>query len=51
MNSHSISVTAIVPAAGVGKRMQSNCPKQYLMLNGKTVLEHTVEKLLSSSYV
>lgn len=38
---------AIVPAAGVGKRMQANCPKQYLKINDKTVLEHTVEKLLS----
>ncbi|MFA0110652.1 2-C-methyl-D-erythritol 4-phosphate cytidylyltransferase [Vibrio breoganii] len=38
---------AIVPAAGVGSRMQADRPKQYLMLHGKTILEHTVEKLLS----
>ena len=38
---------AIIPAAGVGSRMQSQQPKQYLNLHGKTVLEHTVEKLLS----
>ncbi len=38
---------AVVPAAGVGKRMQANCPKQYLLINEKTVLEHTVERLLS----
>jgi len=37
---------AIVPAAGVGKRMQSQCPKQYLMIDNKTILEHTVDKLL-----
>lgn len=37
----------IVPAAGVGKRMQANCPKQYLTINNNTVLEHTVNKLLS----
>lgn len=41
------SLVAIVPAAGVGKRMQSHCPKQYLTLLNKTVLEHTVEKLLA----
>lgn len=36
---------AIVPAAGVGARMQASCPKQYLPLEGKTVLEHTLSKL------
>lgn len=36
----------IVPAAGVGKRMQANCPKQYLTINGKTILTHTINKLL-----
>ena len=40
-------VIAIVPAAGVGKRMKANCPKQYLHIQGKTVLEHTVDKLLA----
>lgn len=38
---------AIVPAAGVGSRMQADRPKQYLMLHGKTILDHTVERLLS----
>ncbi len=38
---------AIVPAAGVGSRMKADRPKQYLLIEGKTVLEHTVEKLLS----
>lgn len=38
---------AIVPAAGVGKRMQANCPKQYLLINNETVLNHTVMRLLS----
>ena len=38
---------AVVPAAGVGKRMGSNTPKQYLDINGKPVLEHTLERLLS----
>lgn len=39
--------TAVVPAAGVGKRMGSTVPKQYLTLAGKTVLEHTLERLLA----
>lgn len=38
---------AIVPAAGVGSRMKAGLPKQYLQLLGKTILEHTVEKLLN----
>ncbi len=37
----------IVPAAGVGKRMKADCPKQYLCINNETILSHTVMKLLS----
>ncbi len=39
---------AVVPAAGVGKRMQADRPKQYLTLNGRTVIENTLERLLSA---
>lgn len=39
---------AIVPAAGVGKRMQADRPKQYLPFLGKTVLEHTLTRLLTT---
>ncbi|MGR7920002.1 2-C-methyl-D-erythritol 4-phosphate cytidylyltransferase [Zobellella denitrificans] len=38
--------TAVVPAAGVGKRMGASLPKQYLTLDGRTVLEHTLDRLL-----
>lgn len=44
-------ITAIVPAAGVGSRMQADRPKQYLLLNNKTVLEHTVDRLLAHAHV
>lgn len=37
----------VVPAAGVGKRMKANCPKQYLQINNKTIIYHTVMTLLS----
>lgn len=40
-------LAVVIPAAGVGKRMQTNCPKQYLLIANKTILEHTVERLLS----
>ncbi|MCK4743579.1 MAG: 2-C-methyl-D-erythritol 4-phosphate cytidylyltransferase [Sulfuriflexus sp.] len=33
----------IIPASGIGSRMNADRPKQYLPLNGKTVLEHTLD--------
>lgn len=40
-------IWAVVPAAGVGRRMGAEMPKQYLPLAGRTVLEHTLLRLLS----
>lgn len=40
-----MNIAVVIPAAGVGSRMQADRPKQYLTLLGKTVLQHTVEKL------
>ncbi|MCB1772813.1 MAG: 2-C-methyl-D-erythritol 4-phosphate cytidylyltransferase [Gammaproteobacteria bacterium] len=40
------SFWAIVPAAGVGSRMGSKVPKQYLPLAGRTVIDHTIERIL-----
>lgn len=37
----------IIPAAGVGKRMEASLPKQYLLLNNKTILEHTLQCFIS----
>jgi len=39
-------VWVVIPAAGMGKRMQSDVPKQYLKINGKTILEHTLNCFL-----
>lgn len=36
---------AVVPAAGVGRRMAADRPKQYLPLLGRSVIEHTLERL------
>ena len=44
-----LRVFAVVPAAGVGSRMQADRPKQYLELHGQTVLEHTLNRLLAFS--
>ncbi len=38
---------AVVPAAGVGRRMQAGLPKQYLLLNGRRVIDWTLEVLLA----
>ena len=38
---------ALVPAAGVGQRFGAAMPKQYALLAGKPMLEHTVAALLA----
>ncbi len=35
----------VIPAAGVGKRMGADVPKQYLPLQGRPVIVHTLERL------
>ncbi len=44
-------IDVILPAAGVGRRMHLNIPKQYVRIGAKTVLEHTVDALLRCSAV
>ena len=38
---------AVIPAAGFGTRMQADIPKQYVGINNKTILEHTLERFCS----
>lgn len=45
------SIWAIVPAAGIGKRMQSDIPKQYLPLNDRPVIERTINALLQNKNI
>lgn len=40
-----MSIWAVVPAAGIGSRMQAAIPKQYLRINGQTVLSLTLARL------
>ena len=35
----------VLPAAGSGQRMGAPRPKQYLEVNGATVLQHTLQRL------
>lgn len=38
-------IWALIPAGGLGRRMQSAIPKQYLTLLGRPVILHTMERL------
>lgn len=40
-----MTIWAVVPAAGIGSRMQVSIPKQYLQLNGQTVLSLSLARL------
>lgn len=44
-------IWAVIPASGIGHRMQSDRPKQYLSFCNKTVIEHTLDRLLSCDQV
>lgn len=44
-----VKVSAIVLAGGQGKRMQSDRPKQYLLIHGRPVLYHTLKAFEDSS--
>ncbi|MEE9398333.1 MAG: 2-C-methyl-D-erythritol 4-phosphate cytidylyltransferase [Methylococcales bacterium] len=44
-----MKIWGIVPAAGVGKRMNVDRPKQYLPLAGRSVIEQTLSRLLASN--
>ncbi|MDO6719121.1 2-C-methyl-D-erythritol 4-phosphate cytidylyltransferase [Psychrosphaera sp. 1_MG-2023] len=45
------SLAVVIPAAGTGKRMLSEVPKQYLTLNGLTVIEQTINKFIELPFV
>ena len=39
-----MSVFAIIPIGGVGKRINEKIPKQFIEINGKSIAMHTIEK-------
>jgi len=47
MGNKSNPIWAIIPASGTGNRMQGQVPKQYLRLEDKSIIEHTLDRLLS----
>ena len=44
-------IIAVVPAAGVGSRMQADKPKQYLHIHGQPILQHTLNVLLPYPHI
>ena len=43
----SVRYWAVIPAAGIGTRMQTEMPKQYLSINGKAILDYTLNRFCS----
>ena len=43
------SIWAVVPAAGSGRRLGGEIPKQYREIAGAPLMEHTLQALLRSS--
>lgn len=41
-----ISFSVVIPAAGIGKRVGADIPKQYLKILGKTIIEHSIAPFL-----
>ena len=47
-----MKIFVIICAAGTSERFNNNtCPKQFLNLNNKSILEHSIDKFLSSNLI
>lgn len=44
-STNTTKIWAIIPAAGIGSRVGAAMPKQYIRVNGRSVIEHTLDKL------
>ena len=42
---------AVIPAAGIGERVGSSIPKQYLEVAGKSILEHAISAFISNTRI
>lgn len=44
-------ISVVIVAAGLGRRMKSKINKQYLLLDEKPILAHTIEKFENNNYI
>lgn len=54
MNTHDLkqnSFAVIIPAAGIGHRMNSGIPKQYMDIDGLPILTHTLQRVIELDWV
>lgn len=49
MSNSDLPIWAVVAASGTGQRMSAGLPKQYLQFSGKTIIEHTLDRLTDFS--
>ena len=49
--SNTVRYFALIPAAGVGARMEAGSPKQYLAIAGKPMLRHALDAFLASPLI
>ena len=45
------NILAIVPSAGIGQRFDSDIPKQYQDLDGKSIIEHSIQPFIDSNLI
>lgn len=51
MSKNNKRVIAIIPAAGIGKRVGAFIPKQYITIAGKSIFEYTVSAVLATESI
>lgn len=50
-NTNKQTYSVVIPAAGIGARFQALTPKQYTQLDGKPILQHTIEFFLDLPFI
>lgn len=45
------SFPVVIPAAGIGSRMAASKAKQYLLIQNKTILEHTLDLFINANHI
>jgi 2-C-methyl-D-erythritol 4-phosphate cytidylyltransferase len=51
MTDAAVRYWAVVPAAGLGRRMATDIPKQYLMIAGQPILQHSLQGMLAWGFL